>query len=62
MLSAYGEIVSTLPSFDTSVGPDKMVFRLIFGTSEKEDTIRKKLERDDVESQKNAEHARGQKQ
>ena len=39
MLSNYGEIVSTLPSFDTSAGADKMVFRLIFGTTEKGEAI-----------------------
>lgn len=49
ILANYGEIISTLPSFDTSAGPDKMVFRLIFGTQEKEDTLRKKVEREDIE-------------
>lgn len=49
ILANYGEIISTLPSFDTTAGPDKMVFRLIFGTGEKDDTLRKKLERDDVQ-------------
>src|SRR5262249_18317326 len=49
ILANYGEIISTLPSFDTTAGPDKMVFRLIFGTAEKEDGLRKKLERDDVQ-------------
>lgn len=49
ILANYGEIISTLPSFDTTAGPDKMVFRLIFGTGEKDDLLRKKLEREDVQ-------------
>jgi two-component system chemotaxis sensor kinase CheA len=49
ILANYGEIISTLPSFDTTAGPDKMVFRLIFGTGEKDDMLRKKMERDDAQ-------------
>lgn len=49
MLSSYGEIVSTLPSFETSAGPDKMVFRLIFGTTEKVESLARILDRDDAE-------------
>lgn len=49
LLSNYGEIVSTLPSFDTSAGADKMVFRLIFGTTEKGEAIARVLDRDEVE-------------
>lgn len=49
LLSGYGEIISTLPSFDTSAGPDKMVFRLIFGTTEKGEALDRTIDRDDVE-------------
>jgi two-component system, chemotaxis family, sensor kinase CheA len=48
LLGNRGEIISTLPSFDTSVGLDKMVFRLIMGTSEKEQALAKHIEREDV--------------
>lgn len=48
-LANYGEIISTLPSFDTGAGPDKMIFRLIFGTTETQETLLKKLDREDVE-------------
>lgn len=49
MLSSYGEIVSTLPSFDTTAGPDKMVFRLILGTTEKVESLARILDRDDAQ-------------
>ncbi len=48
-LSNHGEIISTLPSFDKKVGPNIMVFHLIFGTVETLETVIQILERDDVE-------------
>jgi len=42
-LSDTAEIISTLPSYDESIGFDKMVFRLIIGTSETDVTIKKVL-------------------
>jgi two-component system chemotaxis sensor kinase CheA len=48
-LSNHGEIISTLPSFDLSAGPNVMVFRLIFGTEQSEKKIAEVLQRDDVE-------------
>ncbi len=40
-LSETSEIISTLPSYDQSLGLDKMVFRLIIGTSEDKKAIEK---------------------
>lgn len=48
-LSNHGEIISTLPSFEKEVGPNIMVFHLIFGTLETLETVIHILERDDVE-------------
>ncbi|HSE42605.1 MAG TPA: chemotaxis protein CheA, partial [Acidobacteriota bacterium] len=48
-LSNHGEIISTLPSFDLSVGPNVMVFRLIFGTEQSEKKILEVLQREDIE-------------
>lgn len=38
-LSNVSEIISTLPSYDQNIGYDKMVFRLIIGTSESYEKI-----------------------
>lgn len=42
-LGDNSEIISTLPSYDESIGFDKMVFRLIIGTSESDTKIKKVL-------------------
>jgi two-component system chemotaxis sensor kinase CheA len=49
VLANHGEIISTLPSFDMSAGPNVMVFRLIFGTNETQQSLAQVLGRDDVE-------------
>ncbi len=49
VLSNYGEIISTLPSFDISAGANVMVFRLIFGTTKSKQNLAQVIERDDVE-------------
>ncbi len=49
ILANHGEIISTLPSFDMSAGPNFMVFRLIFGTTESEREMAQVLGRDDLE-------------
>jgi len=38
-LNNVAEVISTLPSYDQSIGYDKMVFRLLIGTSESIDVI-----------------------
>lgn len=38
-LSNISEIISTLPSYDQNIGYDKMVFRLIIGTSEPSEKV-----------------------
>ncbi|OGF61460.1 MAG: hypothetical protein A2Y62_12270 [Candidatus Fischerbacteria bacterium RBG_13_37_8] len=43
-LSEHSEIISTLPSYDQSIGFDKMVFRLIVGTSEEKEKIEASVE------------------
>jgi two-component system chemotaxis sensor kinase CheA len=48
-LTNHGEIISTLPSFDLSAGPNVMVFRLIFGTTESKENLALAIDRDDVE-------------
>lgn len=44
VLGSHGEIVSTLPYFDSTEGQDKMVFLLIFSTSEPAASIHQLLE------------------
>ncbi len=39
-LNNIGEVISTLPSYDQSIGYDKMVFRLIIGTAESYEKIK----------------------
>jgi two-component system, chemotaxis family, sensor kinase CheA len=48
-LSKHGEIISTLPYFDETVGPDKMLFRLIFGTEVSADILRSYIDFSDLE-------------
>ena len=48
-LGKLGEIISTLPYFDVTVSPDKMLFRLIFGTDQAQELLRITLKRSDVE-------------
>src|SRR5207249_4386338 len=48
-LQKFGEIISTLPSFDANVGQDKMIFRLIVGTMEPREMLEHSLEFPGVE-------------
>jgi two-component system chemotaxis sensor kinase CheA len=48
-LGKYGEIISTLPYFDATADPDSMLFRLIFGTRERSDTLLEHLGSHNIE-------------
>jgi len=48
LLNQHGEVISTLPSFESAAGPGKMVFRLIYGTNLTAENILRKVERSDV--------------
>ncbi|HEY4490892.1 MAG TPA: chemotaxis protein CheA, partial [Acidobacteriota bacterium] len=47
--NAVGEIISTLPCFESQAAPNQMIFRLILGTAEKADTVLKRLSKENVE-------------
>lgn len=49
ILLNYGEIISTLPSFDIAAGADKMLFRLLFGTNESAEMLLQKLNREEIQ-------------
>jgi two-component system chemotaxis sensor kinase CheA len=48
-LGKVGEIISTLPYFDVTVSPDKMLFRLIFGTDQTQESLREILKHPEAE-------------
>ena len=48
-LGKVGEIISTLPYFDVTAGPDTMLFRLIFGSQETPAALQRHLGRTDIE-------------
>jgi len=48
LLNQHGEVISTLPSFEISAGPGKMVFRLLYGTGLTAEAILRKLGRTEI--------------
>ncbi len=48
VLGKRGEIISTLPYFDETADPDKMLFRLIFGTDERAQDLQRDAGRADT--------------